>query len=195
MSYDTHIWRNMYHVYVICNMYYQFCCWQRCWRDSSWRTPVYTSYMSHVSCICHTWVMSLVYVIHESCLLYMSYMSHVSYTCHTWVMSLIYDIHESCLLYMLCMSHVSCICYTRVMSLIYVIHESCLLYMSYMSHVSYTWHTLCWRDSSWRTPVRHDSRSRYYYYYFCYYYHSYCWQLNWRDSSWHTFVVAYPLCQ
>ena len=56
------------------------------------------TYMSHVSYIWHTWVMSLTYDMHESCLLHMTYMSHVSYIWHTWVTSLTYDTHESCLI-------------------------------------------------------------------------------------------------
>ena len=75
----------------------------------------------------HTWVMSLIYDIQESCPLYMTYMSHVPYIWHTWVTPLIYEIHESCPLYMTYMSHIPYIWHTWVISLIYHIRESCLI--------------------------------------------------------------------
>jgi hypothetical protein len=102
---------------------------------------VHMTYVSHVSYIWHTSVMSAIYDIYESCLLYnfddsyITYMSrvsyiilttHVSYISHIWVvspvyfwrlMSPIYHIYESCLLY--------------------IFDDSCLLYMTYMSRVFY----------------------------------------------------------
>ena len=102
----------------------------------------YVYWMGHGSysiCIIYgIWVMSLMYMEYEPCLICIWNMSHVSYVYGIWVMSLMY---ESCLLYHTnymnrrvrwLLGHVS---YIWVVSLI---HESCLLYMSHFSCTIWT---------------------------------------------------------